>query len=67
MRFSMLTLEEYKLMKKAGFRFVLFGLESANQATLDRINKGEKIETKSANVFPKYKNIDESNLGLLLP
>ena len=45
MRFSMLTLEEYKLMKKAGFRFVLFGLESANQATLDRINKGEKIET----------------------
>ncbi len=45
MRFSRLTLEEYRLMKKAGFRFVLFGLESANQATLDRIRKGEKIET----------------------
>ena len=45
MRFSKLTFEEYKLMKKAGFRFVLFGLESANQETLDRINKGEKIET----------------------
>lgn len=45
MRFSQLTFDEYKMMKKAGFRFVLFGLESANQATLDRINKGEKIET----------------------
>lgn len=44
MRFCALTLEEYKLMKKAGFRFVLFGLESANQKTLDKINKGEKIE-----------------------
>lgn len=44
MRFCALSLDEYKLMKKAGFRFVLFGLESANQATLDRVNKGEKIE-----------------------
>lgn len=44
MRFCALSQEDYKLMKRAGFRFVLFGLESANQATLDRINKGEKIE-----------------------
>ncbi len=44
MRFCALTLEEYKLMRKAGFRFVLFGLESANQETLNRINKNEKIE-----------------------
>ena len=29
----------YNLMGKANFRFVLFGLESADQATLDRINK----------------------------
>jgi len=36
--------EVWKLMKKAGFRFVLFGLESANQETLDRIDKGLKIE-----------------------
>ncbi|MFA6537241.1 MAG: radical SAM protein [Patescibacteria group bacterium] len=36
--------EIWKLMKKAGFRFVLFGLESANQETLDRIDKGLKIE-----------------------
>ena len=38
------SFDEYKLMHKAGFRFVLFGLESANQATLDRLHKGEKIE-----------------------
>ncbi len=36
--------ETWKLMKKAGFRFVLFGLESANQETLDRIEKNLKIE-----------------------
>lgn len=42
MRFCALSFEDYKLMKEAGFRFVLFGLESANQYTLDRIKKGEK-------------------------
>lgn len=44
MRFDTLNLQEYKLMKKAGFRLVLFGLESANQKTLDRINKNLKVE-----------------------
>jgi len=32
----------YDLMARAGFRFILYGLESANQKTLDRLNKGEK-------------------------
>jgi len=36
--------EIWKLMKRAGFRFILFGLESANQATLDKINKGLRVE-----------------------
>ena len=40
MRFGALSLDDYKLMKKAGFGMLLFGLESANQETLDRINKG---------------------------
>lgn len=44
MRFCALSFEEYKLMREAGFRFVLFGMESANQETLDRIVKSEKIE-----------------------
>lgn len=36
--------ETWKLMKKAGFRFVLFGLESANQETLNKIEKGLNVE-----------------------
>jgi len=40
MRAKGLSEEEYKLMGKAGFRFILYGLESASQKTLDRINKG---------------------------
>lgn len=60
MRFDGLDREGYELMKQANFRFVLFGLESGNQATLDRINKGitlEKIESgaklcKEAGLMP---------------
>ena len=33
-----------EMMKKAGFRKVKSGLESANQKTLDRINKGITVE-----------------------
>ena len=36
--------ETWKLMERAGFRFILFGLESANQKTLDAINKNLKTE-----------------------
>jgi len=36
---GVLSQELYDLMGRANFRFVLFGLESADQATLDRINK----------------------------
>jgi radical SAM superfamily enzyme YgiQ (UPF0313 family) len=42
MRFGALTQKEYRLMKQAGFRFILYGLESANQKTLSFINKNEK-------------------------
>jgi len=35
---------DYEMMKDAGFRMILFGVESANQNTLDRINKGIKTE-----------------------
>lgn len=40
MRFGALTKEDYQLMKKAGFRMLLFGLESGSQRILDEINKG---------------------------
>lgn len=44
MRFGCLDLDLCKLMKKAGFRLVLFGLESANQSTLDRLDKAVRVE-----------------------
>ena len=44
MRFGRLTYEDYVLMRKAGFQFVLFGVESANQDTLDRFCKCLKVE-----------------------
>ena len=33
--------QDFKLMKEAGFRFILVGVESANQETIDRIQKGQ--------------------------
>ncbi len=42
MRFNALTQEYYNLMGKAGFRFILYGMESANQKTLDKLDKGTK-------------------------
>ena len=30
-------------MKKANFRFLLYGMESANQETLDKLDKGMKV------------------------
>lgn len=44
------NIETWKLMKKAGFRFVLFGLESANQITLNNINKNLKVEEIEPNL-----------------
>lgn len=44
MRINALTKEYCDLMKKANFRFILYGLESANQETLDKIKKGLKVE-----------------------
>ncbi len=40
MRAKGLTKEDYQLLAKAGFRFLLYGLESASQKTLDMIGKG---------------------------
>lgn len=41
---SDLLYDDYKLMKKAGFRLLVVGLESANQNTLNRINKNLTVE-----------------------
>jgi len=44
MRFDFINEENAAWMEKAGFRKIKSGLESANQRTLDRINKGIKVE-----------------------
>ncbi len=45
MRFNAIPTQElYNLMGKAGFRFILYGMESGNQKTLDRLQKGTKEE-----------------------
>ena len=44
MRFDGCSFEDYRLMRRAGFRFILFGLESASNYTLERINKKLKVE-----------------------
>ena len=44
MRFNAVSRSDYKLMKQANFRLLLFGLESARQDTLDRIRKKLTIE-----------------------
>ena len=60
LRFGQFTYEEYRLLKKANFRFMLFGLESASDTTLRKIQKGvtrELIESsikdaRRAGLFP---------------
>ena len=47
MRFGALSDGDFKLMNDAGFRMILWGLESVNQSTLDALNKGYKIESIS--------------------
>ncbi|MBU1323489.1 B12-binding domain-containing radical SAM protein, partial [Patescibacteria group bacterium] len=53
---------DYQLMAKANFRFLLFGLESASQTTLNRLNKGIKINQ----VEPELKII-KASAGQLEP
>ena len=40
----------FKLMKEAGFRFILVGVESANQKTVDKIHKGQESEKVLENI-----------------
>lgn len=49
-----------RLMKAANFRFILVGVESANQKTLDIIQKGQKQE----NVLKSIKAMSEAGLDV---
>ncbi|MFH2022033.1 MAG: radical SAM protein [Patescibacteria group bacterium] len=44
MRLNALGQKDYDLMGRANFRFILYGMESANQKTLDKLDKGLKVE-----------------------
>ena len=48
----------FSLMHSCGFRMVLFGVESANQKTLDKINKGVKVE----DIIPTIKKANRAGL-----
>jgi len=43
MRFGWVDADMYKLMKKAGFRLLKFGLESGCQKTIDKLDKGTEV------------------------
>jgi radical SAM superfamily enzyme YgiQ (UPF0313 family) len=66
MRFGALSSEDYKLMKQAGFRMLLFGLESAQQETLDRINKNLTVEQIKASCRMAKEACLEPHLTIML-
>lgn len=48
----------YRMMAAAGFRFILVGIESANQYTLDKIKKGQRAE----DIIPIIKSMADAGL-----
>ncbi len=48
----------YRMMANAGFRFILVGVESANQITLDKLKKGQK----AYDIIPIIKSMGEAGL-----
>lgn len=49
---------DFSMMKAAGFRMILVGIESANQRTLDKINKGVKEDE----IIPFFKKAAAAGL-----
>ncbi len=49
---------DWDTLARANFRMLLFGIESANQETLDRIHKGVKVE----DIIPTIKKAAEAGL-----
>ncbi len=51
MRFGALKPADFVMMKRAGCRFILWGFESANQSTLDKLHKGTEIKDMSKDLI----------------
>lgn len=49
---------DFARLHSVGFRMLLFGIESANQETLDKINKGVKVE----DIIPTIKKASQAGL-----
>lgn len=49
---------DYKMMANAGFRFILVGIESANQITLNNIQKGQNAN----DIIPIMKSMSDAGL-----
>ncbi len=58
MRFGYRNLKDYNLMKKAGFRLLKFGLESANQKTLQMLDKDVDV----SQIIDECKEIKKAGL-----
>ena len=50
---------DYKMMAAAGFKFMLVGIESANQRTVDIIQKGQRSE----DIVPIMKSMSDAGLA----
>ena len=50
---------DYKMMAEAGFKFILVGIESANQGTIDKIKKGQR----SVDIIPIMKSMSDAGLA----
>lgn len=66
MRLNALKQEDYDLMGKANFRFILYGMESANQHTLDKLDKGLKVEQIEEGVRMAKKSGLDPHLTVML-
>jgi len=62
MRYRYLQSHHLELMKRAGFRKLKMGLESANQTTLDRLDKGGTVEQ----IVEESRLISEAGLDIHL-
>lgn len=66
MRLNALRQADYDIMGKANFRFILYGMESANQKTLDRLDKGLRVEQIEQGVRMAKKAGLEPHLTVML-
>lgn len=51
MRFGALEVKDISLLAQAGFRMILWGVESVSQYTLDQLNKGVSIDSISRDLI----------------